>query len=101
MSNWSKDCGRFRQCGAEDDSGNCPCTYPIISIGTIDQDFAKQAFVRESIYQVEGGYVRIKSLKFYFSSGEQVLRQSSSQRDERVKWIRYRWTQESFQPRDP
>lgn len=61
------DLSADEQCGADDDSGSCPCTYPTISIGTVDQDFAKQAFKRESIYQVEGGYVRIKSLKFYLS----------------------------------
>lgn len=54
-------------CGTDDNSGSCPCTYPNISIGILDQDFAKQNFVRGDIYQVEGGYIRIKSLKFYLS----------------------------------
>lgn len=65
-------------CGEDDRQGNCPCTYPVLSIDTIDYLFAKADFAPNTIYQLEEQFIIIDQIRF-FLSGFQFIRNNSDQ----------------------
>ena len=56
------------QCGNDDNSGSCPCIYPVISFDTFDYFFTKLDYQPDATYLINNQYINLKSIKFYLSN---------------------------------
>jgi len=54
-------------CGSKDTGNGCPCTYPVLSFGTVEYIYARQDYTPGAVYQTGAQFIRINSIKFFLS----------------------------------
>ncbi len=54
-------------CDSDNSATSCPCTYPVLSFGTMNYVVEKLDYQPDAFYRIDTQYIRIQSIQFYLS----------------------------------